>query len=246
MPNLLKEPPMKPFLSMSVGVLSLACLLSACAGPVTYTAEPIEARLVDATTKQPIENAIVIAHWELIGGMHPGRVGDLVVMETVTDKNGRFHFPGWGPIRHWKRSWLSYKDPALVIFKGDYQYRVLVNEATPETIGGKAYPIRRSQWNKQVIELQPFNDSRKEYGVSFKNVHDYIERIAIDNPEECTWKKIPHAIRAVSVEQQKLSSEKLWNNSYDSVSKRLFINSDLYAEKGKCGSPKEFLKEILS
>ena len=67
-------------------------------GFFTYTAEPIEAWVVDPETNQPLQDVIVVAHWQLKGGLEGGnRVGQMMVMETVTDAQGRFYFPGWGP-----------------------------------------------------------------------------------------------------------------------------------------------------
>lgn len=141
-------------------------VLPACAGPVTYSAESIEAWVVDAETKQPIEGAVVVAHWVLEGptlvDIKVRQAGDLVVLEAVTDKDGRFHFPGWGPIRHWGRSRLTYLDPELIVFKSGYEYRRLANPITKEAIEGKPYPIRRSQWNGKTIELKKFSGTAKQ------------------------------------------------------------------------------------
>ncbi|HEY3178065.1 MAG TPA: carboxypeptidase-like regulatory domain-containing protein, partial [Casimicrobiaceae bacterium] len=78
-----------------VALVSLA--LNACGSPY-YTSDPIEAWVVDAETGQPIEGAVVTANWQLVGftldtGGRKG--GQLEVMETITDANGRFYFRGF-------------------------------------------------------------------------------------------------------------------------------------------------------
>ena len=76
-------------------LLILVLPLQGCA--TAYSAKEIEARVIDADTRQPLEGVNVVAHWVLHFGMEGGQQTDLELMETVTDKNGRFHFPAWGP-----------------------------------------------------------------------------------------------------------------------------------------------------
>ncbi|NIR44012.1 MAG: hypothetical protein GWN83_08465, partial [Gemmatimonadetes bacterium] len=65
-------------------LLAAALSLQACY-PITYSAEEIEARVVDAGTKEPLEGVIVTANWQLVGGWegHTPK-GQMKVMETVT------------------------------------------------------------------------------------------------------------------------------------------------------------------
>ena len=77
--------------------LILACMapLQACSN--SYSAKPIEAWVVDAQTGKPLEGVNVVAHWKLRYGLEGGGSYQLHIMEDVTDKNGRFFFPAWGP-----------------------------------------------------------------------------------------------------------------------------------------------------
>src|SRR6266540_7096039 len=94
--------------------------LHACS---TYSAKPIEAWVVDEETKQPLEGVIVVANWELRYGLEGGAY-QLTIMETVTDKNGRFYFPGWGPKAIPKElpsgARLKEDDPGLLFYKHGY------------------------------------------------------------------------------------------------------------------------------
>lgn len=173
----------------------------ACATPVTYSAEPIEAWVADADTKQPIEGAIVVAHWVLEGGIHVDRVGELVILETVTDQNGRFYFPAWGPIRHWKRSRLTYMDPEILIFKSGYEYRQLANPQTKEAIEGKPHPVRRSQWNGKTVELTPFKGTAEEYARHLAGDYRLAIRFLLESEE---WKRTPCLLTALDVEAKRL------------------------------------------
>ena len=94
--------------------------LQGCAA-LQYSADPIEAWVVDAETNQPIEGAIVVAHWELKGGLEGGNVmGQVMVMEAVTDDKGKFNFPAWGPKWHIGWGGLGDSDPELLLFKSGY------------------------------------------------------------------------------------------------------------------------------
>ena len=63
-----------------------------------YYADPIKARVVDAATGTPVEGVNVLAAWQAKGGLEGGNImGYVKVMEDVTDANGEFSFPGWGP-----------------------------------------------------------------------------------------------------------------------------------------------------
>ena len=52
--------------------------------------------MVDAETHQPLEGVNVVAHWVLNFGLEGTVHADLMLMETVTQSNGRFYFPAWG------------------------------------------------------------------------------------------------------------------------------------------------------
>jgi hypothetical protein len=75
--------------------LFTALLLRGCLN--IYSAKPIEAWIIDAETRKPVAGAVVVARWTLSYGYEGGGGYDWVIMETVTDENGRFRFPGWGP-----------------------------------------------------------------------------------------------------------------------------------------------------
>ena len=64
-----------------------------------YSSEAITATIVDADSKQPLKDVIVVAQWELRKGGFPAGsqfAGLLKIMETITNGNGIFTFPEWG------------------------------------------------------------------------------------------------------------------------------------------------------
>src|SRR2546422_4340820 len=84
-------------LTLSVPLLGLP--LSACHSlTFFYSAEAIEGSVADAETGRPLEGVIAVAHWQLKGGFEGGTpIGELQILEAVTDPNGRYSFPAWGP-----------------------------------------------------------------------------------------------------------------------------------------------------
>ncbi len=186
---------MTKFVVPIISALMITFAIPACAWPVTYSAEPIEAWLIDDETKEPIEGAIIVAHWVLEGGIHVDRVGELVILEAVSDKSGRSHFPAWGPIRHWKSSRLTNYDPEILIFKNGYKYQRLFNEATKEAITGKPFPVRKSRWSGKTISLTKFEGSPKEYAGHLSFFHTSVRSLLYGG--HCLWKKIPRLIVAM-------------------------------------------------
>jgi hypothetical protein len=216
-----------------------AHFLTACVSLVTYSAEPIEAWIINADTKHPIEGAVVVAHWALeestLVSITVRRAGDLVVMETVTDKNGRFRFPAWGPIRHWGRSRLTYMDPEILIFKSGYEFRRLANSLTAEAIGGKPYPVRRSEWNGKTIKLNQFHGSLEEYARLLAPIDGYLNSIL---NEDCGWKAIPRMILAISEQSEMFRKQKIYMLS-SSIEALEVQYSNV---KSQCGSVKDFFR----
>src|SRR6266852_2229864 len=84
------------------------------ASPGQYAANTLEGQVLEAETKAPLEGVIVVVNWELVDPTNLP-VAQLMVMETVTGKNGRFVFPAWGPKPHPPKSILDPKAPQLQI-----------------------------------------------------------------------------------------------------------------------------------
>ena len=106
-----------------IALLLAAVTVTACGSP-WYTSDPIEAWVVDAETGAPIEGAVVTANWQLVApSLDTGgrKLRQLEVMETKTDKNGRFYFPGFTKI-NFTLDELRDEDPQILIFKSGYQY----------------------------------------------------------------------------------------------------------------------------
>lgn len=207
-----------------------------------YTAAPIDARIVDDATNQPIEGVNVTANWQLVTGSFDGPrdKAQLELMEAVTDKNGHFHFDGFtrvNPLLYELRS----EDPLIIIFKGGYEYKRIVNSYPRESLekpGTSEWPDnhRRSWINGGTIKLKKL----KGLAVGDKMLFYTNLEVAIDKPylDDCGWKKVPRMIVAMDRERRRL--EAIYPNSWvDLLSiETITLNENQY----RCGSPKDFFK----
>lgn len=82
-----------------LGVLVTVALMfcTTAYAQLTFTAEAINGEVVDEETGQPLAGVIIVAKWTVDESL-VGRNNDLLnVLETVTDKDGNYNFPTWGP-----------------------------------------------------------------------------------------------------------------------------------------------------
>jgi hypothetical protein len=219
----------------------LCLLLMALAIPVpglsfVYSAKEIEGWVIDAESKQPLEGVNVVAHWVLSFGMEGGQQTDLMLMETVTDKSGRYYFPAWGPEPvpaglPWEAR-MKNQDPAIIFFKSGYAWNGVSNKGIwPNPDYGS--PVRTSDWNGKTIELKKFQGDLKQYG-SFTN--GVLTGVSYGR---CDWKKIPRMIVTLTRESQRLKQQKIFH-SFPTIDQ-----FEMNAARHNCGSVQEFFREYL-
>ena len=203
--------------------LALALALSGCSLPYprTYSSEELEGRIVDEDTGEPLEGVNVVAYWELFDGIE-GHTSEGVIkaMETVTDMDGRFQFPAWGPELVLRPGALS-KGRRFVLFKSGYVVR------------GATYEGKLSR----PIKLWKFKGSAEKYASEeLGNLDSYIGFIR----EDCHWKKIPRMLLATTKELQRLDKICGYERSnIENVEQYLFDKEKYFIRK--CGiSPREF------
>lgn len=196
---------MRLFLSLLLSGLFILAL-PACATPLMYSAEPIEAWVIDAETKQPLEGVIVIAHWELVRS--PGDrkgLGYLELMETVTDATGRFSFPSWGP-RSPKEGYLHDYAPLFFLFKPGYQY------GGPSNFGHvqpHSEPVRRSGWTGKKIPLRKFGGTLQQYAMTMSAFDNGLSFIY--HNEHCQMVHVPRLVVALHQEEKRLREAKAYS-----------------------------------
>ena len=182
-------------------LMVLATSLQGC-GDLYYTAAPIEAWVVDADTGAPIEGAVVTANWQMVAfGFDTGgrKKGQLEVMETVTDKNGRFHFPGFTKI-NLSGNALGEADPQILIFKPGYRHLRATN-LYPIGEEESQGPRRRSPIIGLRLKMQPAGHDVKKYahdlGFLGSDLSSFADRRDIVG-------RIPQMIHALECERLRL------------------------------------------
>ncbi len=249
--------------------LTLICLcllpsLAACADryPPTYSAEAITATVIDAETKKPLPGVIVTANWQLLGGMEGNYpVGQLEVLETVTDANGRFHFPAWGPKQRIK-GYLREDDPQLLLFKPGYEYRRLNNyEPRANAVIGRYQndpvaieverqnrgysPNRRSEWNGKVIELKRFRGAGEGYARLIHNLAVHDLHFAYEG-KECEWKKTPRMLTAIHrLNEQLIASGAIRKPENRQIGDPIVRRISDVQNQTQCGSVEEFFRRYF-
>jgi hypothetical protein len=206
-------------------VTCASCVLPTAQAAI-YWANPVEAKVVDAQTGAPIEAALVVANWQLEGGLDTGIPrGQIEIQETFTDASGTFRLQGWGPRVRFSGH-ASWKWPQILIFKPGYRFARLMNEPAS---GRENTPS--SDWNGKQIRLSPLADAAgrlAEYG-SFNRQIDAVARTGGD---ECAWREIPQTLSWLAAEDARLRAAGF--HDFSSFAQILRTNAQYFADKG-CG-----------
>ncbi len=211
--------------------------LQACSN--TYSAKAIEAWVVDADTKKPLEGVIVVANWELRYGLEGGGTYQLQVMETVTDKSGKFYFPAWGPKKipeHLpSEARLKNDDPGLSFFYPNYGAVARANDKPFKSLGGHGESERTSVWNGKKIELKTRHATVKEYVFDIEGVVSNLHFIQAGR--QCEWTLVPLMVGALIKENSRLKEAKVPHYQWPDL--------ESYGYDSNCGSATEILKAFI-
>lgn len=184
-------------------VAALALTPAACSVERTYTAEPIAARVVDADTGAPVEGVNVVAAWQAKGGLEGGNVmGYVMVMEDVTDADGAFSFPGWGP-KKWRNGAIRDGAPLLIVFKPGYGVRLLWEEKYGVEF---ATPHMSSSFNGTDIFLTRFRGATSEYDRSLVGLRIFLDGLLTSGG--CEWRSAPRFLFTVDRQHRQLATGK--------------------------------------
>lgn len=219
---------------IKIGIFSFAMMallnLAGCASIVLgFSARPITATVVDAETKEPLQGVIVVAHWQLVqGGFLDSSIpaGELMVMEAITDADGKFHFPAWGP-KYVFMGRMKYFDPELILFKPGYEYETFVNQWN-DYREYKAF--RSSDWDGQTIKLKRFIGNLDQYARHLTHL-DISLNFALAYPKLCEWKQVPMMILALQKQKSIFNTKGIDNSGIHSI-------GDIPARD--CGAPNEY------
>jgi hypothetical protein len=187
--------------------IALICVSPLCWGnPDTYSAGPTTGTVVDADSHEPIAGAVVIAIWQLEGGMHRDVIGTFRVAEDVTDGSGQYRIPAWGPLPRPANGVLDAYDPLIYVFKSGYSISSLQN-SLEQPKARSNIEKHDSVFNGRPIVLYKFAKSPKAYSMQVAsfvgaNLEDILSR-------GCRWKEIPNAIRVLETEGKREVADNL-------------------------------------
>jgi hypothetical protein len=209
-----------------ISVLLISLTSAAPSLSISYSAESIEGWVVDAETGAPIEDVVVVAHWQLRGPIEGNPAGDVTVLETTTDKEGHYFFSAWGPTAVVDPTALLWRDdPMMHFFKSDYELLTLHNRATVK-MENALRPMRSSDWNGKTIRLKNFHHDDVKYS---KNID--MGAVAIDDltvyASACEWKSIPLLVTRMEKERARLNAVGLFP---------ALPRLERFAHQDRCGS----------
>jgi len=200
-----------------------------------YSSEPIRGRVVDSKTKQPIEGAIVMADWLVVGseGRH---VQYLAVKEAITDKKGNFVISGWGPklMSFYLNTVVRNKQPTIRIYKEGYVPVVKRNGIVGINYGSLFNRISVT-FNGETSELEPFHGSIEEYVKKMENLEVSMIGFYGDTISFCAWRFVPNFLIAMDKQASVFRRHKIYTGLLPLIS----IGSK------NCGNASEVFKEYL-
>lgn len=199
----------KLLVSRLVALLVVALLGHGCAGFGAYNFAPIEARVVDEETGQPIEGAIVVANWQLEeASIHLTiQRESLEIQETVTNRDGQFKLPGFTKVNT-TPYFLKSRAPQIIIFKPNYR---IYYYSAMYPMGGKAtemndYP--KPAISGAPVKLKSLANEREKYLDQFRRLRMSLDSAFASSSvtgKACDWTKIPELLVAMEGEKYKLS-----------------------------------------
>lgn len=181
----------------------------------------------------------VMAHWEVeVGGLADEHwcIAQTAVVEAITDRNGRFEIPGWGPrYAGCLFGGFSYRSPRILLFKSGYRHWIGENGRL-----GSSYDYsyaQNSDWNGRTIQMQKFYGKAEDYAKSLRRFSSDLSRFI---EKDCLWKKIRLMLRALYRQDQEFLA--LGYKQFGSPHGVLVANRERYSKM--CGSVDEFLDEL--
>ncbi len=213
-------------------IMSLLLFLTGCSYfPRVYMADEVHGSVVDAETGEPIDDVMVLIYWEQWGGfLSEGHVTQyLVLKETVTDVNGHYSFPSWGP-KITISGFINDSNPFFMFHKRGYSpvytYNIMPKANRPY--------VMESDLTDKAIKLKPFKGSLEEYAREVSMLDSPLNsHRSISN---CDWEDVPeYAAELINL-----------NNYFIRNQVRASLPDMNSYTRTNCNDPKEVLKEYLN
>jgi hypothetical protein len=225
-------PSMKRILTV---ILALAVgLFAACGRKATSWSSPeITGKVVDAASGKPIQGAIVVANWQLTTVWENYPLGQLDIEEVVSDRNGQFKIPAWGP-KSASEGQLEKEEPHIRIYKPGYVPLIFDNRPS----GVEPYNAEEAagkivfRHNGETFELEPLSGPPSEQALA---INKLIESMTFARfGSNCEWKSVPRILIALSKARDELR--------YKAPNVQVSDSLLLAGGPDKCGNPRDFFR----
>jgi hypothetical protein len=172
-----------------IAVLVLPLLFLLLLLKPVYFGAPIRGRIVDGVTGAPIDNAIVVAFSQTGSLLHSGSGGSIALLEAVTDTDGNYRLPGWGP-KLAPTGRVRNNAPSIFVYKSGYVPLGADNHYGNKGSISLARLFIRSQRDGETLELQRFDGQIGDYYSKHADaLRFYLGLFGLGHP--CLWKEIP-------------------------------------------------------
>ena len=196
--------------------------------PEAYRGEAIHGRIVDAETGAPVAGAVVIGYHELVkpfGLEAPIIAGKLHVAEAVTDADGRYHLPAWGPVPRPDKSYLRRDEPILMIYREGY--RLFTNAGYHP---GDNRSVLTSRYDGRTIPLQRLEDGLEEEAREAARITTIMAGVfePVFGAGPCDWREIPRTVSGFDRLRRRLEANDLAPGRLPAI--------DQLEAQGNCGN----------
>ncbi len=213
-------------------VLCAALLTIPMGGCATYRAEAIEGWVVDAETNKPLEGVNVVANWDIENSINGRPIEQVQIFETVTDQNGRYSFPAWGPKVILTMGNKGGNSPRLLLFKSGYRAGGFPN------FYWQTYGTSTFFYNKKTLKLERFKGALQDYERSLNSLNSSLWMVGHDGGAPCGWESFPQMLKAIDAQYAEFRRA---GGNPSSVVGSLRAN-DANLKAANCGSINELLK----
>ena len=196
----------------TIRFMSLLIMVGLITGCTTFPrfylgADEIHGKVVDAETKQPIKDVVVVAVWELYGGIFERQhTANLVLRETVTDEDGNYSFDSWGP-RFTISGYLEDESPDLIFYKFGYKSEWMNDyyaQLMFKDLRWYEASYKRLEWSGRTLELKKFVGTPIDYSKVTSSLDSFLEYGRWYRG--CDWKRVPRYTAAMVKLTQYLAS----------------------------------------
>lgn len=187
---------MRPFnIALLVLVLTVPQLVQA---QVQLSSPAITGLVIDVDTGAPVSHVNVVAEWRRERNYVDDEGALIYVTETVTEKDGSYTIPAWGPIALPSRSdFRQGEDPVITIFKSGYQPVSLSNE-TVSDIRYRSTPLGKSKWAGATIKIRRWQGPIQDYWWRVNSMSGSL------SSENRAWRRYPRMLVTLLKEQDRL------------------------------------------